>query len=209
MTTPKLPGSPKRRAAAKREDPLVNTTFFRTVEYRKVRTAVWDYLYARSRLSDLGVLRSNRELQGELAEWFVSELLGLRREASFHTGCDAVDANGGRYEIKSRKVPNLSARTSFDFTQDLGEFDWFLGVFFSEELDPLAVVRIQSTDIAANAGGSPGGHSLWWTEERFREPWVETIWRADSAPAASRRLNKARQRGNSKGNRYPIRCIVR
>lgn len=175
---------------------MVNARFLKGAQLRNVRSAVRDYVTARRTLSDLGVLRSNREFQGELAEWFVAGLLGLRREASFHTGYDAVDTGGAHYEIKSRKVPNLSARTSFAFTQDLNEFDWFLGVFLSEEMDPLAVVRIQSTDVAAYAGGNPGARSLWWTEERFREPWVETIWRADSAPIATRRPSNARQRGN-------------
>jgi hypothetical protein len=201
MTNPKLADSLKRRVARNRREPKVDVTFLEGEDLDEVKDAVRDYVAIRSRLKRLGVLRSNRELQGEFAEWFAAKLLGLRLLPPFHRGHDAVDpVSGARYEIKCQQVPNLSGGTTFSFERDLGDFDWFLAVLLSPKMEPWAVVRIPRSHVDAYATTSDKHRHFRWTEEHFRKRGVKAIWLEDSALAGGRPPTNARQRGN-KGSR--------
>ena len=60
------------------------------------------YLAARQGLTNLGVLRSERNLQGDYAEWLVTHLLGLQlMPSSVHKGFDATDAHRQTYALRS------------------------------------------------------------------------------------------------------------
>ena len=105
---------------------------------------IQSYLAARQGLTDLGILRSERNLQGDYAEWLVAEMLGLRLASSMvQKGIDATDKQGRvSYQVKSRVVTTLEQNTSFDFATIATHFDYLVCVFFSPELEPLGVVRV-------------------------------------------------------------------
>lgn len=101
------------------------------------------YSASRQGLTRLGILRSERSLQGDYAEWLVSELLGLRLATSgVQKDYDATDSLGARYQIKSRLCHPVRGSTSFDFKRHGHYFDYLMCVFFSPELDIHAILRV-------------------------------------------------------------------
>ena len=85
------------------------------------------YLEARVGLKELGVLRTERSLQSDYAEWLVAHRLGLTlSENAVERGFDARDVQGKTYQIKSRIVNDLSASTSFDFHDIETRFDYLV-----------------------------------------------------------------------------------
>ncbi len=112
----------------------------------QAQRSIRSYTAARDELKGLGVLRSERNLQGDYAEWLAAELLGLRLAASgVQKGYDATDSDGRRYQIKARIVPHLRQHSSFNFREfdpTRKSFDIFLGVFLSPALDLLGLIRV-------------------------------------------------------------------
>ncbi len=101
------------------------------------------YLAARQGLTKLGILRSERTLQSDYAEWLVAELLDLQLAPStIQKAWDAKDAQGRTYQIKSRQVSNLSENTSFDLRRIEEPFDYLVCVFFSCTFELLGIARV-------------------------------------------------------------------
>lgn len=62
------------------------------------RSFIKCYLAAREGLTRLGILRSERTLQADYAEWLVAELLGLQlAPGGTQRGWDAIDPQGKTY----------------------------------------------------------------------------------------------------------------
>src|SRR4029077_9040825 len=67
------------------------------------------YLSSRAGLKQLGILRTERTLQGDFAEWLVGHLLDIRLSPStVEKHIDGVDRAGRTYQIKSRVVSSMS-----------------------------------------------------------------------------------------------------
>ena len=92
------------------------------------------YLSSREALKELNILRSERNLQGDYAEWLVSSYLNLElANSSVEKGFDAIDKNGFTYQIKSRIIANLNRNnrnTSFDIKNMNFKFDYLIFLFF-------------------------------------------------------------------------------
>jgi hypothetical protein len=98
------------------------------------------HVTARKGLRVLGILRTNRSLQDDYAEWLAAQMLSLTLCSNpIQKGYDAVDSGHHRYQVKSRIVRSLQSTTSFDFNRSGSSFDYFVAVFFSEALDVLGV----------------------------------------------------------------------
>ena len=101
------------------------------------------YVACRDALKQLGVLRTERSLQGDYAEWLAAEILGLKLcENTVERDYDAQDARGRRYQVKARIVGGLEDVTSFDFRTREAKFDFLIAVFFSRSFSVLAVVQV-------------------------------------------------------------------
>ena len=101
------------------------------------------YLEAKQALKDLGILRTDRSLEGDYAEWLISNNLGLKlSESTIQKGYDATDISGNTYQIKSRVVETLNHNTSFDIKNIDFEFDYLVCVFFSPNLKLLKLLKI-------------------------------------------------------------------
>ena len=88
------------------------------------------YLAARDGLH--GILRTERTLQGDSAEWLVATVPELQLTSSpVQKGRAALDPAGRRYQIQSRIVQNPAASTSFDFASNELTFDVLVAVLFS------------------------------------------------------------------------------
>jgi hypothetical protein len=91
---------------------------------------------SRAGLRALGILRTNRTLQGDYAEWLCAKALDLTLSPSaVECSGDARDTAGYTYQIKSRIVTTLAQSPSFGFASDELNFDWLLAVFFSRDFD--------------------------------------------------------------------------
>ena len=105
----------------------------------------------KTQLKAMGVLRSDRDASCDFAEWWAARVCGLKLvENTVNAGYDAKDRRGRLYQIKSRRVVNLDAATSFNFGK-LGEFDYLVPVFLAgSTLKPLGVYRVPRKFVEAH-----------------------------------------------------------
>lgn len=93
-----------------------------------------DYSRIIIELCDRGVLRSVNNPVADYAEYLASKALGLTRASLSTKGHDAIDENGKRYEIKSRRLTRKSKPTRFSAIRKLEEdhFDFLIAILFNE-----------------------------------------------------------------------------
>ena len=137
------------------------------------------YQASRHGLTTLGILRSERMLQGDYAEWIASRILGLTLASSgVQKGYDATDAAGRKYQVKSRIVSSVDQRTSFDIADISAPFDYLIGVLFTPSLEVLAIVRM-SNEVAVRWCNPTGTtHRLRWNRKSAGDPDIEFLYRA-------------------------------
>ena len=141
------------------------------------------YLSSRAGLRQLGILRTERTLQGDFAEWVVQHLLDLQLSRStVEKHIDATDLAGKTYQIKSRIVTSMSQNTSFDFRSgDLG-FDFLIAVFFDRSFDVLAVLRVPQDVVAARSHHTASKVSFRWNRACADDPRIERIFWSQPVP---------------------------
>jgi hypothetical protein len=141
------------------------------------------YVESREALKNLGVIRTERNLQGDYAEWIVSRMLRLDlSKSSVEKGIDARDASGRTYQIKARQVGNLSsARTSFDMSNPTGTpFDYLIGVFFGPVFEVLGVIRVPYEAVMELGSQTRSTFRLYWNPLTSHDPRVERLfWAQD------------------------------
>ena len=82
-----------------------------------------------------GVVRSSNNPLADYTEWLVCRGLSLSQLPGSSTGCDAIDAAGKKYEIKSRRLTKHNASTQLSAIRglDLQHFDYLVGVLFEPD----------------------------------------------------------------------------
>jgi len=101
------------------------------------------YSAARDGLKALDIVRSERSLQSDYAEWIASKLFNLELSKNrVQKSWDGTDKIGKQYQVKSRLVQSLNDSTSFDFRTNEFAFDTMIGVFFSPTFDVIAVIEV-------------------------------------------------------------------
>jgi hypothetical protein len=134
------------------------------------------YLAARSGLTALGILRSERHLQADYAEWLVAEYLHLQLATStIQSVYDALDDQGLTYQIKSRIVRHPSQSTSFDFATIDKPFDYLVCVFFSPELEVLAIIRVPYQVVSELASRTNTTTRFRWNRQTANDPRIERL----------------------------------
>jgi hypothetical protein len=124
----------------------------------------------------LGILRSERSLQGDYAEWLVAELMGLQLATSgVQKGYDATDGSGARYQINSRVVKSTSATTSFDFHTLDADFDYLACVFLSPFLVVLGILRVAFEAVRAHASTNMNSVRFRWNTTTEKDPRIEKV----------------------------------
>lgn len=91
-----------------------------------------------------GLVRSSNNPVADFAERLVAEELGLELAPPVAQGYDATDADGRRYQIKSRRLTpqNNSRQLGVIRKLELREFDDLIAVIFSEDLLVLEIWKI-------------------------------------------------------------------
>ena len=134
------------------------------------------YIASRQGLTKLGILRSERNLQGDYAEWLVSESFGLQLEPNtVQKGYDATDREGHTYQIKSRIVKTLQQSTAFNFARDETRFDYLIGVFFSPSFHVLGVVRVPYQAVRELGVQNANKFRFRWNRKTASDPRIEKL----------------------------------
>jgi hypothetical protein len=150
---------------------------------QSARHLIRRYLDAREGLKKLGILRSERTLQGDYAEWLVARLLDLQlSESSVEKGLDAKDSQGRTNQIKSRIVLDLSGRTSFDFSNPKIRFDYLVAVFFSPAYDVWRILRVPYDVVIELGSQTSSTFRLYWKGMSSLDSRMERLfWSSEGA----------------------------
>ena len=145
-------------------------------------SAMLQYKNCLRELRGLGVIRSEKTLAADLGEFFASCYFEIELEDNINEpGHDAVDANGRRYQIKTRSpTPTgqagtfqdcFTTRTSFDFKKkvlEVQEFETLIACFLDSDLMPIAFLTApyeavvgQIRDRAERSGSKPSPRFRW------------------------------------------------
>ena len=130
-------------------------------------------------LKERKVVRTRNNPVADYAEWLVTQQLGLSLERSSKRGYDAIDQNGKRYQIKSRRLDptNESKLLSVIRNLDTNEFDYLVGVLFNRDFTVKEAYKIPHSVIKEHARFSKhvNGHLLHLQGEVLTAPGVENI----------------------------------
>ncbi len=99
------------------------------------------------------VVRSYNNPAADIAEWLGSQAFGLRLETASAKGYDAVDADGKRYQIKSRRITTENPSTQLGVMRDLsdGHFDYLLAIYFEEDFTVKAAYLVEHGAVVQHA----------------------------------------------------------
>jgi len=140
------------------------------------------YIASRQGLTKLGILRTERNLQGDYAEWLAAEIMGLKLvQSTVQKAYDAVDDVGKTYQIKSRLVESLSQNTSFDLRSIDSYFDYLVCVFLSPKLDLLAIIRVPYKVVRELGIQTKTTFRFRWNKQVSKDPRIEWIWTKETS----------------------------
>jgi hypothetical protein len=96
-----------------------------------------------------GVVRTRNNPVGDYTEWLVSNKLGFELLENSHAGYDAVDRNGIRIQIKSRRHSgnNMSNQLGVFRNLDQNPFDFLVAVIFDWDYSAILAVKMPITSI--------------------------------------------------------------
>ncbi|NYT60671.1 hypothetical protein H0A65_17315 [Alcaligenaceae bacterium] len=130
-------------------------------------------------LRNRNVTRSNNNPTGDYAEWLVATALGLTLEKNSAKGFDAVDSQGIRYQIKSRRVTPNNASTQLGVIRNLdgGDFDFLVAVIFNSNWQVSYAAKISHHVLPELAAyrSHVNGHIMHLRPSVFTNPGVEDI----------------------------------
>jgi len=100
-----------------------------------------------------GVVRTRNNPVGDYAEWLISSKLGLVLLENSQEGFDAVDANGVRYQIKSRRHSRTNKSNQLGVIRNLenNPFDYLIAVVFDWDYSILFAIKMPITSIEGHA----------------------------------------------------------
>jgi hypothetical protein len=142
----------------------------------EIQQLIANYIKSRDALKDAGILRTDRNLQGDYAEWIVAKKLNLTlSESTIQKGFDAVDAKGKTYQVKSRMVYAADQQTSFDFQSLDHKFDYLIAVFFNKDLDVIKIIKVPYEAVLEHAVKNKTNHRFRWHTGTSGNPYIEDI----------------------------------
>ena len=140
---------------AKRQDKL-----------EKVLRSLRTILRARESLIKAGVLRSQRDVITDYAEWLAARKFKLKLvESAVNKTYDAIDRKGRKYQIKARRVASVKENTSFDF-HNYDRFDYLIAVLVhTKTMKPLLIEKIPFVLVTKYWRQNRSRRSLRWNRQ--------------------------------------------
>jgi hypothetical protein len=91
-----------------------------------------------------GISRSSNSPTGDLAEYLFCKAFGWTQAGNSMANIDAIGEDGGRYQIKGRRITRHQGSRQLSALRDLagGHFDFLAGVIFSEDYTVLRAAII-------------------------------------------------------------------
>ena len=126
-----------------------------------------------------GVVKTNNNPIGDYTEWLVCNRLGLRVQGNSKAAFDAVDPEGIRYQIKSRRSDANSVQFSSIRNLEQGEFDFVIALIFGEDYSVRLAVKISrhAVPTLARYQAHVNGYNLILTSKVVEQEGVEDITR--------------------------------
>ena len=147
-----------------------------TQEYRQAQEYIHTYTKAREQLAAMGILRSERNLQGDYAEWLAAHILNLTLAvSSVQKTYDATDSDGRTYQVKCRIVRDLQQGTSFDLSNASDRFDFLVLIVFSAAFE-LLDLKIVSFEVVRELGAQPlSTFRFRWNAKVAQDSRIQTV----------------------------------
>ena len=141
------------------------------IELLQTHKAVIDELQRR------GVVRTRNNPVGDYTEWLVCQRLGLGKQPNSKAGFDAIDANGIRYQIKSRYDQGISVQFSAIRNLESQNFDFVIAVAFNANYSVRFAVMIPHEAVSqlARYQEHTNAHILNLTDQIVERPDVTDI----------------------------------
>jgi hypothetical protein len=104
-------------------------------------------------LRERKVVRSSNNPVADYTEFLVVKALSLKQLAGSTKGCDAIDSEGQRYEIKGRRLTRHNSSTQLSVLRglDLCHFDFLVGVLYHEDFSVARACIVPHSIVLANA----------------------------------------------------------
>jgi len=121
---------------------------------------------ARQSLFQVGVIRSERDVVVDYAEWLAKRTFKLRLvKSGVNKTYDATDNEGKKYQIKARRVSSIDENTSFDF-HNYARFDYLIAVLISRStMRPLLLRKIPFSFVKKHWKQNKGRRSFRWNRK--------------------------------------------
>jgi len=146
------------------------------VSNSEIQKLITNYIKSRDALKEAGILRTDRNLQGDYAEWIVAKKLNLTlSESTIQKGYDATDDEGKTYQVKSRMVYAADQQTSFDFQSLDHKFDFLIAVFFNKGLDVIKIIKVPYEAVLENAVKNKTNYRFRWHKGMSGNAYIEDI----------------------------------
>jgi hypothetical protein len=99
------------------------------------------------------ILRTKNNPVGDYAEWLVKAALGYELQTNSNSGFDAIDKDGIRYQIKSRRITeeNKSTQLSAIRNLDRKDFDFLIVVLFDREFQISRAIQLPHSTVEKHA----------------------------------------------------------
>jgi hypothetical protein len=141
-----------------------------------IQELIANYIKSRDALKEVGILRTDRNLQGDYAEWIVAKKLNLTlSESTIQKGYDATDDEGKTYQVKSRMVYAADQQTSFDFQSLDHKFDFLIAVFFNKDLDVIKIIKVPYEAVLKNAVKNKTNYRFRWHKGMAGNAYIKDI----------------------------------
>ena len=123
------------------------------------------------------VVKTNNSPIGDYTEWLVCNRLGLTIQGNSRAALDGIDAEGLRYQIKSRRSGTNSVQFSAIRNLDDHGFDFVIAVAFNEDYSLRFAFKIQYEVVPnlARYQAHTNAHILRLTNESAEQEGVEDI----------------------------------
>lgn len=138
-----------------------------------------DYANILDELKNRQIIRTYNNPVADYAEWLVASKLGMKLERNSKSGYDAIDNEGIKYQIKSRRISDGNRSYQLGVIRNLlnNEFDYLIVLIFDRNFMVESAFKIPHEIIEKYARFSKhqNGHILFMRGDIMRDKNIQNI----------------------------------